>query len=141
MVEAQVAAGIAEGATALTGGRRPAADRCNGFSNGYFWEPTVLADVTPSMSCFQDEIFGPVVSVSKFSDEAGAVALANDSAYGLGAAIWTRDVARAHRVADAVEAGVIWVNAHHRNAPSSPWGGMGDSGIGRKSLSQSASCL
>jgi phenylacetaldehyde dehydrogenase len=132
MVERQVQQGLAEGAVALTGGGRPDAARCNGYTDGYFWEPTVLGNVSPEMSCFQEEIFGPVVSVSKFSNEEEAISLANNSRYGLGAAIWTRDVAKAHRVGAAVEAGVIWVNAHHRNAPSSPWGGFGDSGIGRE---------
>jgi phenylacetaldehyde dehydrogenase len=131
-VEAQVQRGLSEGATALVGGGRPTAERCGGFEDGYFFEPTVLAGATPEMSCFQDEIFGPVVTVTPFRDEAHALELANDTAFGLGAAIWSRDVARAHRVAAGLEAGVIWVNAHHRNAPSSPWGGMGDSGIGRE---------
>jgi len=130
-VEAQVNQGLAEGAVALAGGKRPDASRCE-YSDGHFFEPTVLGCIEPQMSCFQEEIFGPVVTVTPFRDEAHAIELANDSAYGLGAAIWSTNAARAHRVAKRVNAGVLWVNAHHRNAPSSPWGGMGESGIGRE---------
>ena len=80
----------------------------------------------------QEEIFGPCVTIAPFDGEAGALALANDSRFGLGAAVWTRDVARAHRVAQQVRAGIVWINAHHRNDPSSPWGGYGQSGVGRE---------
>jgi len=118
-----------EGAKILTGGARPTAPPCDA---GYFVQPTVIGNVRPTMTCFQEEIFGPCVTLVPFSDEAGALALANDSRFGLGAAIWTRDVARAHRVAKKVRAGIVWINAHHRNDPSSPWGGFGASGVGRE---------
>ena len=118
-----------EGATILCGGRRATSPQC---TQGFFVEPTVIADVKPSMTCFQEEIFGPCVTLVSFSDEAQALSLANDSRFGLGAAIWTRDVARAHRVAKKVRAGIVWINAHHRNDPSSPWGGFGASGVGRE---------
>jgi acyl-CoA reductase-like NAD-dependent aldehyde dehydrogenase len=81
---------------------------------------------------WQEEIFGPVVVVRKFREEQEGVALANACKYGLGAGIWTSNLSRAHRVADAIEAGLVWVNTHHRNDPSSPWGGMKESGIGRE---------
>ena len=130
-VVAQVEEGIASGAVALAGGKRPSADRCS-LTSGYYFEPTVLGNVSPAMAVFQEEIFGPVVTVFPFRDEAEALALANDNAYALGAAVWTRDLKRAHRVMDGLKAGVIWANAHHRNAPDAPWGGFGASGIGRE---------
>lgn len=99
---------------------------------GHFVAPTVFVDVDPSMRLFREEVFGPVVSVTPFDDEAHAIALANDSDFALGAAVWTRDVARAHRFAAAVRAGVVWVNDHHKNDPRSVWGGWGDSGWGKE---------
>ena len=96
MVKQQVDVGYTEGAVALAGGRIAPAERCAGLVNGYFYEPTVLGSVTPSMSVYQEEIFGPVVTLTAFSDEAHALALANDNAYALGAGVWTRDLKRAH---------------------------------------------
>ena len=84
------------------------------------------------MTIAQEEIFGPVTTITRFSDEAEAIALANHSRFGLGAAIWTRDVARAHRVAHALESGVVWINDHHRIDPAMPWGGFKESSIGRE---------
>jgi len=130
-ISGQVDQGIREGAVALAGGRRPDVGRC-ALQDGFFYEPTILGSVTPDMSCFQEEIFGPVVSVMSFKDEDEAVALANNSRFGLGGAVWTSNVARAQRIARKVEAGVFWVNSHHRNDPSAPWGGFKESGIGRE---------
>mmetsp|Transcript_10394 Transcript_10394/g.23035 ORF Transcript_10394/g.23035 Transcript_10394/m.23035 type:complete len:344 (-) Transcript_10394:201-1232(-) len=101
------------------------------FHRGYFYEPTVLG-VTTQMDIWRDEVFGPVVVAVPFRTEAEAIFLANDSPFGLAAAVWTKDVARAHRVAHSMDVGIVWVNDHHRNDPSSPWGGMKDSGIGRE---------
>jgi acyl-CoA reductase-like NAD-dependent aldehyde dehydrogenase len=84
------------------------------------------------MRIFQEEVFGPFTSVTPFKDEAEALRLANDSPFGLAAAIRTRDIGRAHRVASAVKAGIVWINDHHRLDPASPWGGVDDSGIGRE---------
>ena len=117
------------GARAVAGGR---AARVPGFEGGYYVEPTVFADVTADMRIFQEEVFGPFTSVTRFEDEADALRLANDSPFGLAAAVRTRDVARAHRVAHAVKAGIVWINDHHRLDPASPWGGVGDSGLGRE---------
>lgn len=102
------------------------------YSRGAFYPPTVFADVNVDSPLWQEEIFGPVVVVRRFSDEKEGVGLANDCKYGLGAALWTADLSRAHRVAAQIEAGLVWVNTHHRNDPSSPWGGMKESGVGRE---------
>ncbi|KAF8827026.1 hypothetical protein HHX47_DHR5000876 [Lentinula edodes] len=102
------------------------------FSGGSFFPPTVITDISVEDELWQEEVFGPVVVVKRFTDEVEGVALANASKYGLGAGIWTTDLSRGHRVAANIEAGLCWVNTHHRNDPSSPWGGMKESGIGRE---------
>ena len=118
-----------EGAEILTGGTRP--DDSLGLKGHYFL-PTVIGNVHPKMRIVQEEVFGPVVVVYRFKDEAEAIKLANDSPFGLAASIWTSNVKRAHRVADRLDVGIIWINDHHRNDPSSPWGGMKQSGMGRE---------
>ena len=121
--------GNGEGARLVAGG---VAATVPGHEGGYFVEPTVFADVSAGMRIFQEEVFGPFTSVTRFETEEEALRLANDSPFGLAAAVRTRDVARAHRVAGAVKAGIVWINDHHRLDPASPWGGVGDSGIGRE---------
>ncbi|KAJ8599284.1 hypothetical protein CTAYLR_006773 [Chrysophaeum taylorii] len=131
-VAAQVGQAYAEGAVPIAGGAIPDKTRCALTDVGSFFEPTVLTSVRPSFRCFQEEIFGPVVSLVPFRDEAEAVALANDNQYALGAAIWTSDVKRTHRLMSKLHAGIIWCGTHHRNSPDAPWGGFGHSGIGRE---------
>src|SRR6202012_1485436 len=121
--------GHEDGAKLIAGGVAP---KIAAFENGSFVEPTVFADVKADMRIFQEEVFCPFTSVTPFKDEADALRLANDSPFGLAAAIRTRDVARAHRVAAQVKCGIVWINDHHRLDPASPWGGVGDSGVGRE---------
>lgn len=99
-------------------------------SRGYFLGPHIFTGVTPEMRIAREEIFGPVLSVLTFNDEAEAVALANDVLYGLAATVWTSDLRRAHRLATLIEAGIIWVNTVHSLAPGSPYGGYKQSGLG-----------
>jgi acyl-CoA reductase-like NAD-dependent aldehyde dehydrogenase len=113
----------------VAGGRVPPDPR---LAKGFFVEPTVFADVTPRMRIFQEEVFGPFVSVSRFSTEAEGLALANDTPFGLAGAVRTKDITRAHRVAAKLHCGIVWINDHHRLDPASPWGGVKDSGIGRE---------
>jgi acyl-CoA reductase-like NAD-dependent aldehyde dehydrogenase len=100
------------------------------FSKGYFYPPTILASGSLKARIWKEEAFGPVIVVVPFETEDEALALANDSEFGLGAAIWTQDLSQAYRVSETVEAGICWVNTHHRNDPSSPWGGIKSSGVG-----------
>lgn len=107
------------------------------FSKGYYFPPTVLANSKATdkgilgTRIWREEAFGPVVVVIGFSTEEEAIELANDSEFGLGAAIWTRDLAQAFRMTEQIDAGIVWVNTHHRNDPSSPWGGAkSSSGVG-----------
>jgi 5-carboxymethyl-2-hydroxymuconic-semialdehyde dehydrogenase len=119
--------GVKEGARLVAGGARPP-----GLDSGNYLAATVFADVTPSMRIFQEEIFGPVACITPFDSEAEAIALANDTRYGLAAYIWTSDLRRAHRVAASVESGMTWVNSHNVRDLRTPFGGMKASGVGRE---------
>lgn len=101
-------------------------------AGGYFVAPTVFADASAAMRAVREEIFGPVLMCCAFDDEADAIAQANDTQYGLAASIWTRQLDRAHRVSGAIRAGTVWVNNHWIVDPAMPFGGMGQSGIGRE---------
>jgi acyl-CoA reductase-like NAD-dependent aldehyde dehydrogenase len=129
LVEAYVRIGWEEGATLAFGGSRPDGAA---FADGYYLLPTVFTDVKPDMRIAQEEIFGPVVCVMPFDTEEEAIAIANGTEFGLATSIWTRDVARAHRVAHRLQSGIVWINDHHRIDPASPWGGFKMSGIGRE---------
>ena len=122
-----VRAGQDEGARLVAGGARPPR-----LAGGNYLAATVFADVEPWMRIFREEIFGPVVCVTPFDGEADAVALANDTSYGLAAYLWTADLARAHRLAGAVEAGMTWINSHNVRDLRTPFGGVKASGLGRE---------
>jgi aldehyde dehydrogenase (NAD+) len=121
-------AAVDAGATILTGGMPPADDSMAG---GYYLRPTVI-EATPDSRVCQEEIFGPVVTVSTFATDEEAVAIANGTEYGLGGGLWTSDLSRAHRVASAMRSGMVWVNCYKRVNPGSPFGGTGRSGYGRE---------
>ncbi|KAI1340648.1 aldehyde dehydrogenase domain-containing protein [Xylariaceae sp. FL0016] len=121
--------GKSEGAKLGCGGEPV---KVGGSGKGFFVAPTIFTDVTPSMRVFKEEIFGPVVVIARFKDEDEAVDLANDTLYGLGAAVFTRDLERAHRVAAEIEAGMVWVNSSQDCDPRVPFGGVKQSGIGRE---------
>ncbi|MPN36905.1 putative aldehyde dehydrogenase AldA [bioreactor metagenome] len=117
------------GARLVTGGRRATGP---GLDKGYFIEPTVFADVSNGSELAQEEIFGPVLAVIPFDTEEEAIAMANDSRYGLAAGIWSRDINRVMRVSRAMQAGSVWVNTYRALAAQAPFGGFKESGIGRE---------
>ena len=117
-----------EGASLVAGGAR--ADI--GTGKGYFYQPTVFDNVTPEMTIARDEIFGPVLATIEFADLDEAIARANDSQYGLAAAVWTRDVKKAHYVARKLQAGTVWINTYNVYDTAAPFGGYKASGFGRE---------
>ena len=123
---------VAVGAKLLTGGKIPAE-----FTNGFYYEPTILDCAEPVIACIQEEIFGPVLSVLKFKDDAQALALANDSEYGLASGVFTKDIGRAHRFVRNLRAGIVWVNTYRMISPMVPFGGYGQSGTGREAGAES----
>jgi betaine-aldehyde dehydrogenase len=128
-VEKYVATGLAEGAVLRCGGERPDDPA---LADGFYYLPTVLDGCTPRMSVTQDESFGPVLTVETFTTEDEAVAIANDSTYGLAGAVWTQDAGKAQRVAGRLRMGTVWINDYHPYVPQAEWGGYKQSGIGRE---------
>ena len=118
--------GVQEGATIALGGKRVMEE-----TGGYYVEPTILDDARNEMRIAQEEIFGPVVVIIPFQDEAEAIRLANDTIYGLGAAVWTKDMNAAHRLSRSIRAGTVWVNTFDRSSLTTPFGGFKQSGFGR----------
>ncbi|OWJ79493.1 aldehyde dehydrogenase [Haematobacter genomosp. 1] len=118
-----------EGAACLLGGGIPGDET---LSDGWFVEPTIFGDVTNDMRIAQEEVFGPVLSIIPFEDEDDAIRIANDTIYGLAAGVWTRDMRRAIRMADAIKAGTVWVNTYRAVSFMAPFGGFKKSGIGRE---------
>lgn len=128
-VERYIKIGIEEGATLICGGKRPLGEA---FEKGLFFEPTLFDEVNPSMRIAREEIFGPVLSIIPFQTEEEAIQIANDTEYGLAAAVWTKDLTRAHRVTSQLRAGILWVNHYHPTYNEMPWGGYKQSGTGRE---------
>jgi aldehyde dehydrogenase (NAD+) len=117
--------GKGEGARLVVGGDRPE-------GKGFFLNPTIFDGVTPEMTIAREEIFGPVLAVSTFKDVEEAVEIGNSTVYGLAAAVWTKDIQKAHRIAHALQAGTVWINMYHRLDTGAPFGGYKQSGYGRE---------
>jgi betaine-aldehyde dehydrogenase len=128
-VEAYIKIGVQEGAKLVCGGGRP---KGAAFAKGFFVEPTIFDDVTPDMRVAREEIFGPVLSVIPFDTEEEAVRLANDTVYGLAAAVWTTNITKGLRVIRELRAGITWINTYHPTYNEMPWGGYKQSGTGRE---------
>ena len=128
-VQAYCDIAVVEGAQLLVGGRRSTDPA---LASGWFFEPTVFDHCTTGMRCVQDESFGPVLTVESFDTEAEAIALGNDTIYGLSGGVWTRDDAKAERVAAALRHGTIWINDYGPYRPEAEWGGFKQSGFGRE---------
>ena len=124
-VRGYIAAGQRDGASVVLGGTAPTAD-------GYYLDPTVLVNVNPQMSVVREEIFGPVVVAQRFDDLDEVARAANDTCYGLGAGIWTKDIAVMHKLAARIKAGTVWGNCHASLDLSLPFGGYKQSGLGRE---------
>jgi aldehyde dehydrogenase (NAD(P)+) len=125
-----VQAGKDEGATLVSGGE--AFTQGPTSNKGFFITPTIFAGVKPTMKIYREEVFGPFVVIASFKTEEEALDLANDTTYGLGSAVFTKDITRAHRVAKRIEAGMVWINSSNDSDFRVPFGGVKQSGIGRE---------
>jgi succinate-semialdehyde dehydrogenase/glutarate-semialdehyde dehydrogenase len=128
-VERQVADALAKGARLVCGGERL---RGGGLERGCFYAPTLLAGVTPDMLIYREETFGPVAPVISYGDGDDVLAMANDTAYGLAAYVYTRDVARAFRLFEGLRFGIVGINDINPTSAAAPFGGMKESGLGRE---------
>ena len=128
-IQSYLKIGVEEGAKVLCGGS--AASLSGENANGFYIQPTILEGHN-KMRVFQEEIFGPVVCVTKFKDEADAIEIANDTLYGLGAGVWSRDAHQLYQIPRAIEAGRVWVNCYHAYPAHAPFGGYKKSGFGRE---------
>lgn len=128
-VEEYIKIGVAEGAQLIFGGKRPEGKE---FANGNFLMPTLFDNVKPNMRIAREEIFGPVLTITTFKDEAEAIKLANDTEYGLAAGVWSLNINRAVRVVKELRAGITWINTYHPTHNELPWGGYKQSGHGRE---------
>jgi aldehyde dehydrogenase (NAD(P)+) len=124
-----IKAGEEEGATLVEGGE---AFNSVGSGKGFFIKPTIFTEVKPSMKIYREEVFGPFVVIASFKTEEEAIEMANDTTYGLGSAVFTQDIARGHRVAKKLEAGMVWINSSNDSDFRIPFGGVKQSGIGRE---------
>ncbi|QXE01567.1 betaine-aldehyde dehydrogenase [Terribacillus sp. DMT04] len=128
-VEKYVETGMEEGATLAVGGKRPEDPE---LQKGFFYLPTIFTDCTTDMRIVQDEAFGPIITVEKFTTEEEAIKLSNDSIYGLAGGVWTNDIAKAERCVAKMRMGTVWINDFNLYFPHAPWGGFKQSGIGRE---------
>jgi betaine-aldehyde dehydrogenase len=128
-VEAFVDEARADGARVVAGGQRPTEPH---LQDGFYYRPTVVVDVRPDMRIIREEVFGPVLTVERFTTEDEAIAMANDTTYGLAGAVWTSDASRAQRVATRLRHGTVWINDYNTYLPQAEWGGFKQSGIGRE---------
>jgi aldehyde dehydrogenase (NAD+)/betaine-aldehyde dehydrogenase len=124
-IEKVVAESLDAGGMLVTGGTRPA-------GSGFYYAPTIIDAGGSDLACVREELFGPVLSVLAFDSEAQALALANDTPFGLASGVFTSNLARAHRMARDIHAGVVWVNTYRAVSPLVPFGGYGLSGLGRE---------